>query len=102
MNGYAWCKDGFVPEQPGVKHDYLPEMVKLGHAEGMLVTGYFTIGCNPRWAELRPGLRANTGQSWTEPVERRTQLRPLLAPSGLGAAAAFAREGRRAIMSGSA
>ena len=30
------------------------EMVKLGHAEGMLVFGYFTIGANPRWAQLRP------------------------------------------------
>jgi arylsulfatase A-like enzyme len=53
-NGYAWYKNGFVPEQPGLKHDYLPEMVKLGHAEGMKVFGYFTIGSNPRWAKLRP------------------------------------------------
>jgi len=52
--GYAWYKGGFVPEQPGLQHDYLREMVKLGHAEGMCVFGYFTIGCNPRWAELRP------------------------------------------------
>jgi len=55
-NGYAWYKNGFVPEQPGLKHDYLPEMVKLGHAEGMKVFGYFTIGSNPRWAKLRPDL----------------------------------------------
>ena len=27
-NGYAWYKNGFVPEQPGLKHDFLPEMVK--------------------------------------------------------------------------
>jgi arylsulfatase A-like enzyme len=53
-NGYAWYKNGFVPAQPGLKHDFLPEMVKLGHAEGMLVMGYFTIGSNPRWAKLRP------------------------------------------------
>lgn len=55
-NGYAWYKNGVVPEQPGLKHDYLPEMVKLGHAEGMKVFGYFTIGSNPRWAKLRPDL----------------------------------------------
>ena len=55
-NGYAWYKNGFVPAQPGLKHDFLPEMVKLGHAEGMLVMGYFTIGSNPRWAALRPDL----------------------------------------------
>ena len=53
-NGYAWYKDGFVPEQPGLKHDFLPEVVKLGHAEGMKVFGYFCIASNPRWAELHP------------------------------------------------
>ncbi|MCH7224887.1 hypothetical protein [Haloferula sp. A504] len=53
-NGYAWYKDGFVPEQPGLKHDFLPEVVKLGHAEGMQVFGYFCIASNPRWAELHP------------------------------------------------
>jgi hypothetical protein len=54
-NGYAWYKDGFVPEQPGLVHDFLPEVVKLGHAEGMKVFGYFCIASNPRWAELHPG-----------------------------------------------
>jgi len=61
-NGYAWYKNGFVPEQPGLKHDYLPEMVKLGHAEGMLVMGYFTIGANPRWAKLRPDQNYGGGE----------------------------------------
>ena len=46
-NGYAWYKNGFVPEQPGLKHDFLPEVVKLGHQEGMLVMGYFCIASNP-------------------------------------------------------
>jgi uncharacterized lipoprotein YddW (UPF0748 family) len=55
-NGYAWYKNGFVPAQPGLKHDFLPEMVKLGHAEGMLVMGYFTIACNPRWGAEHPDL----------------------------------------------
>ena len=55
-NGYAWYKGGFVPEQPGLKHDFLPEMVKLGHKEGMKVMGYFCIASNPRWAELHPDL----------------------------------------------
>jgi len=61
-NGYAWYKNGFVPAQPGLKHDFLPEMVKLGHAEGMLVMGYFTIGCNPRWAKERPDLSYGGGK----------------------------------------
>jgi len=29
-NGYAWYKNGKVPAQPGLKHDFLPEMVRLG------------------------------------------------------------------------
>ena len=32
-NGYAWYKNGVVPEQPGLKHDFLREVVRLGHAE---------------------------------------------------------------------
>ncbi len=61
-NGYAWYKNGFIPEQPGLKHDYLPEMVKLGHAEGMKVMGYFTIGANPRWAKLKPDQNYGEGK----------------------------------------
>lgn len=53
-NGYAWYKDGFVPEQPGLEHDFLTEMVKLGHERGMQVFGYFCAASNPRWAELHP------------------------------------------------
>ena len=55
-NGYAWYKNGFVPEQPGLKHDFLPEVVKLGHKEGMLVFGYFCISANPKWAKEHPEL----------------------------------------------
>jgi hypothetical protein len=55
-NGYAWYKNGVVPEQPGLKHDFLPEMVRLGHEEGMLVMGYFCIGANTRWGQERPEL----------------------------------------------
>lgn len=53
-NGYAWYKNGVVPEQPGLKHDFLPEIVKLGHQEGMLVFGYFCIGSNTRWGQENP------------------------------------------------
>jgi hypothetical protein len=55
-NGYAWYKNGFVPEQPGLKHDFLPEVVRLGHREGMLVFGYFCIASNPKWAKDHPEL----------------------------------------------
>jgi len=55
-NGYAWYKNGFIPEQPGLKHDFLPEMVKLGHKEGMMVFGYFCISANPKWGKEHPEL----------------------------------------------
>src|SRR6056297_1411708 len=55
-NGYAWYKNGFVPEQPGLKYDFLPEMVRLGHERGMKVFGYFCAGANNRWEEMHPDL----------------------------------------------
>ncbi len=53
-NGYAWYKNGVVPEQPGLKHDFLPEMVRLGHKEGIKVMGYLCIGSNTRWGMENP------------------------------------------------
>ena len=53
-NGYAWYKGGPIPEQPGLKHDFLPEVVKLGHKEKMLVMGYYCIGANTLWGKLHP------------------------------------------------
>ncbi len=55
-NGYAWYKKGVVPEQPGLKHDFLPEMVKLAHRQNMLVMGYFCAGSNTRWGQMHPDL----------------------------------------------
>ncbi len=55
-NGYAWYKNGAVPEQPGLKHDFLPELVKLAHKEGMLVLGYFCAGSNTKWGLEHPDL----------------------------------------------
>jgi hypothetical protein len=55
-NGHAWYKHGCVPEQPGLKHDFLPEVVKLGHARKMLVMGYFCIGANTLWGQQHPEL----------------------------------------------
>ena len=53
-NGYAWYNNAVVPVQPGLKHDFLPEMVKLGHKEGMKVMGYLCIGSNTRWGIENP------------------------------------------------
>jgi hypothetical protein len=43
-----------VPEQPGLTYDFLPEMVKLGHKEGIKVMGYLCIGSNTRWGMENP------------------------------------------------
>ncbi len=54
-NGYAWYKNGIVPEQPGLKHDFLTEQVKLAHKKGMKVFAYFCAGSNTRWGLENPG-----------------------------------------------
>lgn len=59
-NGYAWYKGGIVPEQPGLKHDFLPETVVRAHREGMLVLGYFCAGSNTRWGLAHPDLSYGT------------------------------------------
>jgi len=66
-NGYAWYKNGFVPEQPGLKHDFLSEVVKLGHKEGMLVMGYFCIGSNTKWGTDHPDLSYGTPSTYHIP-----------------------------------
>ena len=66
-NGYAWYKNGFVPAQPGLKHDFLPEMVKLGHKEGMLVFGYFCAAANPKWGKDHPDLSYGTPATYHIP-----------------------------------
>lgn len=66
-NGYAWYKNGVVPEQPGLKHDFLREVVKLGHAEGMAVMGYFCIAANTRWGKENPELSYGTPSTYHIP-----------------------------------
>jgi hypothetical protein len=55
-NGYAWYKNGITPEQPGLKYDFLTEMVKIGHKKKMKVFGYFCVGANNKWEEDHPDL----------------------------------------------
>lgn len=55
-NGYAWYQGGEIPPQPGLKHDFLPEVVRLGHAQGLRVMGYFCVGANTRWGQEHPEL----------------------------------------------
>ncbi|MBK8977253.1 MAG: DUF1080 domain-containing protein [Planctomycetes bacterium] len=55
-NGYAWYRGDVVPEQPGLQHDFLREVVRLGHLRGMRVMGYFCAGANTRWGQAHPEL----------------------------------------------
>jgi len=66
-NGYAWYKGGKIPAQPGLKHDFLPEIVKLGHAKKMQVMGYFCIGANTRWGHEHPDLSYGTPSTYHIP-----------------------------------
>jgi hypothetical protein len=59
-NGYAWYQDGTVTPQPGLKYDFLPEVVRLGHKKNMLVMGYFCAGANTKFAQDHPGLSYGT------------------------------------------
>ena len=65
--GWAWYKGGPVPEQPGLKHDFLREVVRLGHKEGMRVMGYFCIAANTRWGQEHPDLSYGTPSTYHIP-----------------------------------
>ncbi|MFH1744270.1 MAG: hypothetical protein ABIH23_35155 [bacterium] len=52
--GYAWFQSSVAPVQPGMKGDFLGELTKLGHGEGMKVMGYFCVGANTYWGQTHP------------------------------------------------
>lgn len=62
-NGYAWYKNGIIPEQPGLKYDFLTEMVKIGRKKNMKVFGYFCVGANTKWGLDHPDLSYGTPAS---------------------------------------
>lgn len=53
-NGYAWYDSKIAPKVPGLKSNFLKELVDMGHKEGMRVMGYFSPGTNVRWLEEHP------------------------------------------------
>jgi hypothetical protein len=59
-NGYAWYKGGFVPAQPGLKSNFLTEVVDSAHKKGMLAMGYFCMGANSKWGADHPDLSYGT------------------------------------------
>jgi alpha-L-fucosidase len=66
-NGYAWYQGGKIPAQPGLQHNFLPEVVQLGHAKGMKVMGYFCIAANTRWGREHPELSYGTPSAYHVP-----------------------------------
>ena len=69
-NGYAWYKGGVVPEQPGLKHDFLRDVVRLGHREKILVMGYFCIASNTHWGRQHPDLSYGSPSTFHIPYTR--------------------------------
>ncbi len=59
-NGYAWYNGGFVPAQPGLKYNFLTDVVNLAHRKGMLAMGYFCAGANSKWGTDHPDLSYGT------------------------------------------
>ena len=55
-NGFAWYDSDVIPPQPGLKYDFMTELVELGHKEGLKVMGYYCIGANTRWCDVYPEL----------------------------------------------
>ena len=67
-NGYAWYQGGKVPAQPGLRHDFTTRLVKLGHARGMEVMGYFCVAANTRWGKEHPDLSYGTPATFHLPL----------------------------------
>jgi alpha-L-fucosidase len=67
-NGYTWYQGGKVPPQPGLRHDFTTRLVKLGHARGMKVMGYFCVAANTRWGKEHPDLSYGTPATFHLPL----------------------------------
>lgn len=67
-NGYAWYQGGKVPPQPGLKHDFLTEVVRRGHARQMKVMAYFCVAANTRWGREHPELSYGTPNAYHLPL----------------------------------
>ena len=57
-----------VPPQPGLRHDFTTQLVRLGHARGMKVMGYFCVAANTRWGKEHPDLSYGTPATFHLPL----------------------------------
>ena len=69
-NGHAWYKGGPIPEQPGLKHDFLTEVAKQGHQQKMLVMGYYCISANSLWGKNHPDQSYGTPSGYHIPLTK--------------------------------
>lgn len=53
-NGYAWYDSKIAPKVPGLKGNFLKELVDLGHKDNKLVMGYFSPAANLHWKRSHP------------------------------------------------
>lgn len=52
--GYAWYDSEIAPKVPGLKGNFLKELVELGHKNNQLVMGYFSPSANIYWKQNNP------------------------------------------------
>ena len=69
-NGYAWYKGSPIPEQPGLRSNFLSEVVRLGHEQRMLVMGYYCIAANSLWGQRHPEQSYGTPSSMHIPLTK--------------------------------
>ncbi|MDR1817012.1 MAG: hypothetical protein LBR07_02300, partial [Puniceicoccales bacterium] len=54
FHGLAWFRSEVAPVNPGLKHDFLPEMVRLGERHGIKVFAYINVAANRFWSAQYP------------------------------------------------
>jgi alpha-L-fucosidase len=69
-NGYAWYKGGPIPEQPGLKSNFLTDVVRLGHEQHLLVMGYYCVGANSLWGQRHPDQSYGTPSAMHIPLTK--------------------------------
>lgn len=71
-NGYAWYrKSGIAPVTPGMKYDFMTDIVELGHKHGLKIMGYFCLGANPVWEQMNPAEVHLDAPMWKIPFTRK-------------------------------
>ena len=71
-NGYAWYRASTIaPVTPGMRYDFMTDIVKLGHRHNLRVLGYFCLGANPVWGQMYPQEVHPETQTWNIPFTKK-------------------------------